>query len=137
VGVVVYDSDVLIGFLSSHDAHHEEAVERVRDSLRPGTRRLLCAVNLSEILIGPLRAGTEDRVEQMLVQFTVETIAVDMALAKRAAAVRAQTNLKLPDAYALATAIHAEKRGWEDVRLASFDEAVLRAHADLHPDNAN
>lgn len=136
MGVVVFDSDVLIGFLSAHDAHHGEAVERVRESLTPGTRRLLCAVNLSEILIGPLRAGTEERVEQMLLQFTVETIVVDMALAKRAAAVRARTNLKLPDAYALATAIHVEKRGWESVRLASFDEAVLRAHADLQRDEA-
>lgn len=136
MGIVVLDSDVLIGFLSAHDAHHEQAVEWVRDSLTPGTRRLLCAVNLSEILIGPLRAGTEERVERMLVRFSVETVVVDMVLARRAAAVRAETNLKLPDAYALATAIHAEKRGWEDVRLASFDEAVLRAHAELHPHDA-
>ncbi len=57
MGVVVYDSDVLIGFLSEHDADHDRAVECVRDSLRPGTRRLLCAGNLSEILIGPLRAA--------------------------------------------------------------------------------
>ena len=40
----------------------------------------------------------------------IETIQVDMDLARRAAAVRARTRLKLPDAYALATAIHAEKR---------------------------
>lgn len=133
MGIVVFDSDVLIGFLSAHDTNHDKAVACVRDSLAPGMRRLLCAVNLCEILIGPLRAGTQARVEQMLAQFTVETIVVDMALAKRAAAVRARTNLKLPDAYALATAIHAERRGWQDVRLASFDEAVLRARADLDP----
>ncbi len=72
----------------------------------------------------------------MLVQFTVEVIPGDTVLAKHAAAVRARTNLKLPDAYALATAIHAERRGWADVRLASFDEAVLRAHADLHTHDA-
>lgn len=136
MGVVVFDSDVLVGFLSAHDANHDRALERVRDSLRPGTRRLLCAVNLSEILIGPLRTGTAERVERMLAQFTVEIIDVDTALAKDAAAVGAQTNLNLPDAYALATAIHAEKRGLPDVRLASFDEAVLRAHADLHPYDA-
>jgi hypothetical protein len=33
----------------------------------------------------------------------------------------------------LATAIHAEKRGHHDVRLESFDEKVLKAHAALHP----
>lgn len=133
MGVVVFDSDVLIGFLSRDDAHHQDAIDRVRLSLTPGSRRLLCAVNYAEILVGPVRAGTHELVDQMLVQFNIETITVDMDLAKRAAAVRARTNLKLPDAFALATAIHAEHRGWEDVELASFDDAVLKAHSQLHP----
>lgn len=136
MGVVVFDSDVLIGFLNSDDVHHNDAIERVRASMVPGIRRLLCAVNYAEIMVGPVRAGTHDRVEQMLVQFNIETITVDMALANRAAAVRARTNLKLPDAFALATAIHAKKRGWDDVQLASFDAAVLRAHRELHPFDA-
>lgn len=131
MGVIVFDSDVLIAFLSASDANHVEAVQRVRRSLAPGTRRLLSAVNYSEILIGPLRAGTHGRVEEMLVKLGIETIVVDMALAERAAAVRAKTNLKLPDAYALATAIHAEKRGSVDVEIESFDKAVVRARASL------
>ena len=132
MGVVVFDSDVLIGFLSAHDPHHEAAVERVRASLTPGTRRLLCAVNYAEILIGPIRAGLQERVKTMLVQFGIETVAVDMALAERAAAVRSRTNLKLPDAFALATVVDAEHRGLQDVQLASFDEKVIQAHAALH-----
>ena len=131
MGVVVFDSDVLIAFLSASDANHEAGVAWVRKSLAPGTRRLISAVNYSEILIGPLRAGTHARVEEMLVRLGIETITVDMALAERAAAVRAKTALKLPDAYALATAIHAEKRGSGDVEIASFDRAVLRARASL------
>jgi hypothetical protein len=47
--------------------------------------------------------------------------------------VRARTRLKLPDAYALATAIHAEKRGHADVRLETFDEKVISAYKALHP----
>lgn len=133
MGLTVFDSDVLIGFLNRDDAHHEEAVERVRASMRPGTRRSLCAVNYAEILIGPLRVGAQEQVKRMLVHFTIETVQVDMALAERAAAVRARTGLKLPDAFALATAIHAEHRGHADVSLASFDARVLQAHADLHP----
>lgn len=132
MGVVVFDSDVLIGFMSADDAHHDASVEWMRSALTPGTERWLCAVNLSEILIGPLRAGTEERVDMMLVKFSIETKQVDKALAERAAAVRARTDLRLPDAYALATAIHAEKRGRKDVQLASFDGHVLKAHADLH-----
>jgi predicted nucleic acid-binding protein len=133
MGVAVFDSDVLIGFLNRDDAHHQDAIASVRSSMAPGGRRLLCAVNYAEIMVGPIRAGTHELVDQMLVQFSIETILVDMDLAKRAAAVRARTNLKLPDAFALATAIHAERRGWEDVELISFDEAVLEAHKQLHP----
>jgi predicted nucleic acid-binding protein len=133
MAVVVFDSDVLIGFLNRQDAHHTAAVAVVRDAVKPGNRRLLCAVNYAEILIGPLRTGAQATVEQMLTQLAIEIIQVDMALAQRAAAVRARTNLKLPDAFALATAVHAEHRGWKDVTVASFDSTVLKAYTDLHP----
>lgn len=132
MGVVVFDSDVLIGFLNAGDAHHQDARAWMQKAMSPGTRRLLSAVNYSEILIGPLKAGQRDVVDAMLTRFGIETIVVDMDLAGRAAAVRARTDLKLPDAYALATCIHAEHRGWSDVELASFDERVIRAHASLH-----
>ena len=132
MGVVVFDSDVLIGFLNRDDAHHQAAVDWMREAMAAGTRRLLCAVNYAEILIGPLRVGAQERVKQMVTQFSIETVAVDGALAERAAAVRARTNLKLPDAFALATAIHAEHRGLTDVRLASFDESVLKAYAAIN-----
>jgi predicted nucleic acid-binding protein len=56
-----------------------------------------------------------------------------MALARRAAAVRARTRLELPDAYALATAIQAERRGHADVRLETFDEKIIKAYNALHP----
>jgi predicted nucleic acid-binding protein len=135
VAVAVFDADVLIAYLGHRDAHHTEAVERMRRALEPGTRRLVSAVNYTEVLIGPLKAGgraAAEIVKTMLVRFSIETIVVDMPLAQRAAAVRARTNLKLPDAYAVATAIHAAHRGWEDVRLESFDDAVVKAYSDLH-----
>ncbi len=136
MAVVVFDADVLIAYLGRDDAHHAEAVERVRSALAPGTRRFLSAVNYTEVLIGPLlKQGTAgaDTVDAMLVRFSIETIRVDMDLARRAAAVRARTRLKLPDAYALATAIHAEKRDHAHVRLETFDERVLKAYKALHP----
>jgi predicted nucleic acid-binding protein len=136
VAVVVFDADVLIAYLGREDAHHSEAVECMRHALEPTTRRLVSAVNYTEVLIGPLtKAGVAgaETVDAMFVRLGIETIHVDMALARRAAAVRARTRLKLPDAYALATAIHAEKRGHGDVRLESFDEKVVSAYAALHP----
>ncbi len=135
MAVVVFDADVLIAFLAQDDVHHSDAVQRVRRSLEPGTRRLVSAVDYTEVLIGPLeaagRAGAE-MVDAMFVRFGIESIQVDMDLARRAAAVRAQTKLKLPDAFALATAIQAEKRGYDDVRLETFDKNVNKAFADLH-----
>jgi predicted nucleic acid-binding protein len=131
VGVVVFDSDVLIGFLNGRDAHHEAAVARMREALAPGTQRWVSAVNYAEILIGPLKAGRQDIVDAMLTRFSIETQPIDATLAQRAAAVRARTGLKLPDAFALATAIHAEHRGHDDVTLATFDERVTKARAKL------
>jgi predicted nucleic acid-binding protein len=134
MGVVVFGSDVLIGFLNRDDAHHQAAVDRVRASMALGTRRMLCAVNYAEIMTGPIKAGKEatELVWRMLGRFSIETITVDFDFANRAASVRARTGLKLPDAFALATVVHAEHRGYEDVELASFDEDVLKAHAELH-----
>lgn len=136
MAVVVFDADVLIAYLGRDDANHEAAVQRMRRALEPGTRRMISAVNYTEVLIGPLRhAGTAgaDMVDAMLVRFGIDTIQVDLALARRAAAVRVRTRLKLPDAYALATALHAEKLGHEQVRLESFDEKVVKAYGALHP----
>ncbi len=136
MAVVVFDADVLIAYLGGDDAHHSQAVDRVRRALEPGIRRLVSAVNYTEILIGPLEASGAagaETVDAMFVRFRIETIQVDMDLARRAAAVRARTKLKLPDAYALATAIHAEKRGHDNVRIESFDKKVNKAFADLHP----
>ena len=136
MAVAVFDADVLIAYLGREDANHATAVDRMHKALEPGTRRLVSAVNYTEVLIGPLRhAGREgaDTVDAMLVRLGIETVQVDLALARRAAAVRVRTGLKLPDAYALATAIHAEKRGDADVRVESFDGSVVRAYAALHP----
>lgn len=136
MAVVVFDADVLIAYLGRDDAHHAQAVERMRHALESGTRRLVSAVNYTEVLIGPLqKAGATgaETVDGMFARFGIETIQVDMALARRAAAVRARTRLKLPDAYAIATAIHAERRGQADVRLETLDGKVIKAYKALHP----
>jgi predicted nucleic acid-binding protein len=135
VAVAVFDADVLIAYLGRDDANHTEAVERMRRGLEPGTRRMISAVNYTEVVIGPLRLAGQagaDTVDAMLVRLGIETIQVDLALARRAAEVRVRTRLKLPDAYALATAMHAEERGHADVRLESFDESVVKAYEALH-----
>ena len=58
MAVVVFDADVLIAYLGREDVHHAEAVERMRQALEPDTRRLVSAVNYTEVLIGPLDIST-------------------------------------------------------------------------------
>ena len=133
--VAVFDANVLIAFLNRDDASHLEAVARIRAATVPGTRRLLCAVTYPEIAMGPLRRGEPpEDLESMLTELWFETITVDLALARRTAAVRVRfPRLAWPDAFVLATVVHAETRGADDVRLESFDRQLLRAHATLHP----
>jgi predicted nucleic acid-binding protein len=134
VDVVVFDADVLIAYLGRDDAHHEEAIERMRRALEAGTRRLVSAVSYTEVLIGPLTrrgpAGVET-VEAMFSRFGIQTTGVDAALARAAAGVRVQTKLKLPDAYVVATAILAGEGAGRNVRLESFDKRVAKAYDEL------
>ncbi len=134
MAVAVFDADVLIAFLTRGDANHERARRRVRASLAPGVERRICAVTLSEILVGPIRAGRAEVVEQMLARLSIATAPVDPALARSAATVRARTGLRLPDAYVLATALHAERQGAEEVRIETFDRSLTRARARLGGD---
>ena len=135
MGIVVFDADVVIGYLERTDPHHPDAAKRMRLALETGTRRLISAVNYTEVLIRPLQVAGEQgaaTVDAMLTRLGIVIVQVDMALARLAASVRTRTGLRLPDAYAVATAIHAEKGGREDVRLESFDEKVVKAYAGLH-----
>lgn len=68
----------------------------------------------------------------MLGGFSIQIATVDAAWPS-ARPPSARTSLKLPDAYALATAIHLERCGHTGVRLATFDKKVLKAHQELHP----
>jgi predicted nucleic acid-binding protein len=134
VAVVVFDADVLIAYLSRDDAHHAAALERMRRALEPGNRRLVSTVNYTEVLIGPLQAAGPAgaaTVDAMIARLRIETIDVAVPLARRAADVRARTRLKLPDAYAVATAADANRKGDDEVRLESFDERVISAYAAL------
>jgi predicted nucleic acid-binding protein len=136
VAIVVFDADVLIGFLGSEDPHHANAVTSVRRALTPGTIRLICSVNYSEVLIGPLeKLGLEgaQTVDAMLARLSIEVVNVDAQLAREAASVRARTKLKLPDSYALATALQAGRGGQAEVRVDTFDKQVIKAYKRLAP----
>lgn len=131
MGVAVFDSDVVIGYLNRNDAHHDEARQLMRRAAAPRTRRQICAVTLAEVLVGPLRAGRAQTIWDMVAGLSFEIIPADTGLSTRAAAVRAEKNLKLPDAFAVATALAAQRGGSDDVRLETFDQDVRKAYPDL------
>jgi len=131
MGVVVFDSDVLIGFVDRDDAHHLDALKIVGRSLGAGSRRLLSVVNYAEVMVGPTKVGRADKVREMIGHFGIELVPVDDVVAAHAATIRADTGLKLPDAFVLATVAYAEIRGWADVTLASFDAALVKADRKL------
>ena len=134
MAVVVFDADVLIAYLNRDDAHHAAALERMRRALEPANRRVVSAVNYTEVLIGPLQAAGPAgaaTVDAMIARLRIETIDVGVPLARRAADVRVRTRLKLPDAYAVAIAADASRKGDDEVRLESFDERVISAYAAL------
>ena len=83
MALVVFDASVLVAFLSRGDGHHAEAIEVVRSSLERGSERWICAVPLSEILVGPLRSGRPEIVESFMERLSVEIRPVDAALARR------------------------------------------------------
>lgn len=134
MAVTVFDTDVLIGFLTRGDAHHSEARELVRAAFAPGRRRLLCSVNYAELAVGP-HAASEPRaalaaLDEALEALEIQVVPVDAGLARRAAEVRAGTGLGLPDAFAVATGLMA-RLGDPDTELLSFDKRVRAAAARL------
>jgi predicted nucleic acid-binding protein len=119
---VVLDADVLVGALDGADAHHAEARSRFEAWERDDQRRVVSAVNLSEVLVAPAadpdllrRARTAIATLRVGIHRPSEAVAVD------AARLRAHHPISLPDAYLLATTRHLE------ASVASFDAKVLRA----------
>jgi predicted nucleic acid-binding protein len=129
VAVVVFDASVLIAFLSHGDEHHADAVEVVRASLERGNERWVCAVTLSEILVGPHRVGRPEVVEGFVERCAMQIRPVDAALAGQGAAIRARTGLALPDAYVVGTGLQAG--AFTEARLESFDRRLLRVYAEM------
>jgi predicted nucleic acid-binding protein len=107
---VVLDSDAVIGFLDRGDALHHAAAAAVRECAR---RQPLVAsvVTYAEVLTGA-RLGHHDEahVEEFFAKLISDLMPVDVAVADRAAQLRARARgLRMPDALILASAdLHPE-----------------------------
>jgi predicted nucleic acid-binding protein len=102
VGAITPDADVLIGLLDEKDAHHDRAIALLEH--HHDHDLVLAATTYSEILVRPLRNGTEAIVEGFLDDVRATIVPIDRVIAREAAELRtSHTALRLHDALALAT----------------------------------
>jgi predicted nucleic acid-binding protein len=118
--MIVLDANVLIAFWSAGDPHAARAFE----ILDTEEDLVLNPVTFAETLVWPIREGREDEALGDHARLGVErfTPAIDEPL--KVARLRAETRLKLPDVYVLATAIEL------GATLATFDRRLADAARD-------
>lgn len=117
--MIVLDASVLIALLDTDDLHHDRAYALLAALL--DDRFAASPLTLAEVLVGPTRAGSVERVDAALRRLEVTAVSLDAATPRRLAALRASTGLKLPDCCVLLAA--------EQVRgaVATFDDKLAAA----------
>jgi predicted nucleic acid-binding protein len=118
---VALDADVIIAFLDAADDQHERAVDELRPRLAAGEQVIVSASVYAEVMVSPLQRGTEATVDAFFDAIGATVVAVDRAIAYRAAQLRARhRSLRLPDALPLATALV------HDAELLSLERRLRR-----------
>lgn len=106
---VALDADIVIAFLDAGDDQHAKAVSELRPRLVAGDELLVAASVYAETIVRPLQEGTDATVDQFFDAAGIAVVPIDRAVARRAAALRAEHHsLRLPDAMSLATALATE-----------------------------
>ena len=99
--MIVCDASALIGWLDSADALHERAVAALD---RAAAEELAApTVTIAEVLVGPTRAGLEERALSALADLGLVEIPLEGAAA-RLAELRVATGRRLPDCCVLCAA---------------------------------
>ena len=103
---VALDADIVIAFLDPGDDQHATAVAELRPRLAAGDELLAAATVYAESIVRPLQQGTEATVDEFFDAAGISIVPIDRAVARRAAALRAEHHsLRLPDAMSLAAAV--------------------------------
>jgi predicted nucleic acid-binding protein len=128
VARVALDADIVIAFLDPGDDQHSRAVAELRPRLAAGDELLVAATVYAETIVRPLQQGTDATVDAFLDAADVRVVAIDRAIARRAARLRADhSSLRLPDAMSLATALHS------DATLVTLDKGLNRIATRAQP----
>ena len=116
--MIVLDASVVIAHLSARDRHHDEAVRFFRTHLDDDF--LMHPLTLTEVLVGPTRAGIAALAEHHVAELGIVEWAPPPGAA-RLARLRVESRLKLPDCCVLDAAMS------NNASLATFDEQLMRA----------
>lgn len=100
--MIVFDASVLIAHFSERDKHHAQAGPLVAAAV--GRPCAASAITLAEVLVGPTRVGTADRMRGVLDAMRVASIAVGADDPAALASIRATTGLTFPDCCVLLAA---------------------------------
>ena len=116
--VVVLDANALIALCRDSDAHHSWALDMFR--ITQGSDLMVSAMTYSEFLIRPHREGVLEELLRDTKQLGLEITPVDQHNAFALTEVRAKTNLRMPGAVVLQTALeHSGAIATTDKRLAN------------------
>ena len=120
MATVVLDTSVLVALFKEDDRHHKSAVQATAAK----NVYLISSITLSEALVAAFRLNKREGNQQnLLIRKTMDRIVpIEDAIAVRAAEIRAEKNLSMPDALISATA-HVLK-----AQLWSCDRALVKAH---------
>lgn len=120
--MIALDASVVIAHLSSRDPHHAAAERFLRSHLDEDF--IMHPLTLTEVLVGPTRAGVAATAEHHLAELGIVEWAPPPGAA-RLARLRVDTALKLPDCCVLDAAMSTS------AALATFDERLARAASAL------
>ncbi len=130
MGSIVVDTSVLLAVLDPRDAHHTGAVQALRQARADGSRIVLPASALAEVLVGASRVGAAAvRTTEAFVDSVVDAIHdIDRRVARSAATYRARyATLRLPDALIIAvgSVVDADAVLTADRKWSKADRRVL------------
>ncbi|MDR1512211.1 MAG: PIN domain-containing protein [Propionibacteriaceae bacterium] len=100
---MILDANVLIAIADPADSRHADALRAVA-AIPPG-ERLVHPVDFAEVLVGPAVRGLAAQAAADWVDVGVVVLSGDAVAPVDVANARARTGVRLPDAYALASAI--------------------------------
>jgi predicted nucleic acid-binding protein len=121
VGLAILDSSAVIAAIDDQDALHRRSVEAIR-AIRKTHELAVPAVAYAEVLVGAF--GQDEHAVATVETFVLAAPVRELsrAMARRAASIRAEHGLPLPDAMIVGTAVelHADviltaDRRWTDV----------------------